>query len=80
MRDMLQNHIMQILSLVAMEPPVNLKTDSIRTEKLKVIQAIEDITPEFLRDNIVFGQYGKGVIDGHPVPGYREEENVPKKF
>lgn len=78
MRDMLQNHIMQILSLVAMEPPVNLKTDSIRTEKLKVIQAIEDITPEFLRDNIVFGQYGKGVIDGHPVPGYREEENVPK--
>lgn len=78
MRDMLQNHIMQILSMVAMEPPVNLKTDSIRTEKLKVIQAIEDITPEFLRDNVVFGQYGKGVIDGLPVVGYREEENVPK--
>ena len=78
MRDMIQNHIMQILSLVAMEPPVNLKTDSIRTEKLKVIEAIEEITPEFLRDNLVFGQYGKGVIDGKPVVGYREEENVPK--
>ncbi|HHT88209.1 MAG TPA: glucose-6-phosphate dehydrogenase, partial [Clostridiales bacterium] len=78
MRDMVQNHIMQILSLVAMEPPVNLKTDSIRTEKLKVIEAIEDITPEFLRENVVFGQYGKGVIDGNPVVGYREEENIPK--
>jgi len=78
MRDMVQNHIMQILSLVAMEPPVNLNTDSIRTEKLKVIEAIEDITPEFLRDNVVFGQYGRGVIDGVPVVGYREEEKVPK--
>lgn len=75
-RDMVQNHIVQILSLVAMEPPVNLKTDSIRTEKLKVIQAIEEITPEFLRDNIIFGQYGQGLIEGKPVPGYREEANV----
>ncbi|MDF2538144.1 MAG: zwf [Herbinix sp.] len=78
MRDMLQNHIIQILSLVAMEPPVNLKTDSIRTEKLKVIQAIEEITPEFLKNNVIFGQYGKGFIDGTPVPSYREELNVPK--
>ncbi|NLL72468.1 MAG: glucose-6-phosphate dehydrogenase [Clostridiales bacterium] len=77
-RDMVQNHIMQILSFVAMEPPVNLKTDSIRTEKLKVIEAIEEITPEFLRDNIVFGQYGKGVIDGEAVPGYLEEDRVPR--
>lgn len=78
MRDMIQNHIMQILSLVAMEPPVNLNTDSIRTEKLKVIEALEDITPEFLKKNVVFGQYGKGFIDGMPVIGYREELNVPK--
>jgi glucose-6-phosphate 1-dehydrogenase len=77
MRDMIQNHIIQILSLVAMEPPVNLKTDSIRTEKQKVLEAIEDITPEFLRDNVVFGQYGPGIIDGAPVIGYREELNVP---
>lgn len=78
MRDMVQNHIIQILSLVAMEPPINLKTDSIRTEKQKVLEAIEEITPEFLKNNVVFGQYGPGVIDGIPVPGYREELNVPK--
>ncbi len=76
MRDMVQNHIIQILSLVAMEPPVSLDTDAIRTEKLKVVQAIEDFTPEILRDNVVFGQYGRGVIDGVPVPAYREEEKV----
>jgi len=76
MRDMVQNHIVQILSLVAMEPPVNLDTDSIRTEKLKVVQAIEDFTPDLLRNNVVFGQYGRGYIDGVKVPGYREEEKV----
>ncbi len=78
MRDMVQNHIIQILSLVAMEPPVNLKTDSIRTEKLKVIQAIEEFSPERLRENIVFGQYGSGIIDGEHVKGYREEDGVPQ--
>ena len=79
MRDMVQNHVIQILTLVAMEPPVNLHTDSIRTERLKVIQALEEMTPELLRDNVVFGQYGKGYIGGLPVPGYREEENVDPK-
>jgi glucose-6-phosphate 1-dehydrogenase len=79
MRDMIQNHILQILTLVAMEPPINLKMDSIRTEKQKVLEAIEDITPEFLKNNVVFGQYGSGVIDGGEVPGYREEPNVPKQ-
>lgn len=78
MRDMIQNHIIQILTLVAMEPPINLKMDSIRTEKQKVLEAIEDITPEFLKNNVVFGQYGPGVIEGINVPGYREELNVPK--
>jgi len=76
-RDMVQNHILQILSLVAMEPPVNLETDAIRTEKLKVIQAIEEFTPEMLKDNVVFGQYGQGVINGVKVPAYREEDRVP---
>ena len=75
-RDMVQNHILQILSLVAMEPPVNLRTESIRTEKLKVIQAIEEFTPELLHENVVFGQYGKGMVDGVPVPAYRSEEKV----
>lgn len=79
MRDMVQNHILQILSMVAMEPPINLKTESIRTEKLKVIQAIEDFTDEKLRNNVVFGQYGKGVIEGQPVASYREESNIPFK-
>jgi glucose-6-phosphate 1-dehydrogenase len=76
-RDMVQNHIIQILSLVAMEPPVNLKTDSVRSEKLKVIQGIEEFTKERLRDNVVFGQYDKGYIDGMPVPAYREEDRIP---
>ncbi len=76
-RDMIQNHMIQILSLVAMEPPTNLHTDSIRTEKKKVLEAIEEITPEFLRDQVVFGQYGPGVIEGRTVAGYRGEMNVP---
>lgn len=78
MRDMIQNHIIQILSLVAMEPPINLKMDSIRSEKLKVLEAIEEINTEFLQNNVVFGQYGSGTIDDTPVIGYLEEMNVPK--
>jgi len=76
-RDMVQNHILQIiLSLVAMEPPVNLTTDAIRHEKLKVIQAIDEYSLSALRDNVVFGQYDSGVIDGEKVISYREEINV----
>lgn len=76
MRDMVQNHAFQILSLVAMEPPVSLATEAIRAEKVKVIQAIEKMTPDRLESSVVFGQYGRGVIGGQPVPGYREEEKV----
>jgi glucose-6-phosphate 1-dehydrogenase len=76
LRDMVQNHIIQTLSLVAMEAPVSLTMDAIRTEKQKVIQAIEKFTPELLRDNVVFGQYDNGIINGEPVVAYREEENV----
>ncbi len=77
-RDMVQNHILQILSMVAMEPPVALTTEAIRQEKLKVIQAITPFTTDSLRDNVVFGQYGAGTVDGEKVPGYREESNVPE--
>lgn len=77
-RDMVQNHILQILSMVAMEPPVALTTEAIRQEKLKVIQAITPFTTDTLRDNVVFGQYGAGTVDGEKVPGYREESNVPE--
>jgi glucose-6-phosphate 1-dehydrogenase len=77
MRDMVQNHIFQILTLVAMEPPINLQMNSIRSEKQKVLEAIEDITPDFLKNSVVFGQYGNGIIEGEEVSAYREEENVP---
>ncbi|MBK5200044.1 MAG: glucose-6-phosphate dehydrogenase [Spirochaetaceae bacterium] len=76
MRDMFQNHIMQIMSLVAMEPPVNLNMDSIRNEKQKVLESIEEISDEFLKKNVIFGQYGEGIIHGEKVSAYRDEENV----
>ncbi|OJF75787.1 MAG: glucose-6-phosphate dehydrogenase [Treponema sp. CETP13] len=76
MRDMFQNHILQILSMVAMEPPSNLNMDSIRNEKQKVLESIEDITSDFLKKNVVFGQYDEGIIKDKKVCGYRQEENV----
>jgi glucose-6-phosphate 1-dehydrogenase len=76
MRDMFQNHVMQIMSIVAMEPPVNLNMDSIRNEKQKVLESIEDISDEFLKNNVVFGQYDEGIIQGEKVPAYRKEEGV----
>lgn len=77
MRDMVQNHLLQIVSLVAMESPFNLTPESIRMEKLKVIKSIEEFSPESLRDDVVFGQYGKGFMEGQPVPGFREEKSIP---
>jgi glucose-6-phosphate 1-dehydrogenase len=74
LRDMVQNHLMQILTLVAMEPPVNLHGDSLRNEKLKVLKALRPITRENVEDKVVRGQYGPGFIKGKPVPGYLEEK------
>ncbi len=74
LRDMVQNHLMQILTLVAMEPPVNLHGDSLRNEKLKVLKALRPITIENVDEKVVRGQYGPGFIKGRPVPGYLEEE------
>jgi glucose-6-phosphate 1-dehydrogenase len=76
MRDMFQNHIMQIMSIVAMEPPVNLNMDSIRNEKQKVLASMEEITDEFLKQNVFFGQYDEGLIQGKKVPAYRLETDV----
>ncbi len=76
MRDMVQNHAFQILSMVAMEPPGSLETEAIRAEKVKVIRAIEGMTPESLDSDVVFGQYGRGMIGTQAVPGYREEDKV----
>ena len=74
LRDMVQNHLMQILTLVAMEPPVNLHGDSLRNEKLKVLKALRPITRENVEIKVVRGQYGPGFIKGKPVAGYLEEE------
>ncbi|MFZ1956709.1 MAG: glucose-6-phosphate dehydrogenase [Desulfobacterales bacterium] len=75
LRDMVQNHLLQILTLVAMEPPVALDGDSIRSEKLKVLKALRPITRENAAEKLVRGQYTAGFLKGGPVPGYLEEED-----
>lgn len=76
LRDMMQNHMMQLLSLVAMEPPIHLSAKAIRDEKVKVLQAIRPVNMDYFDQSIVRGQYNKGFINGEAVCGYREEENV----
>jgi glucose-6-phosphate 1-dehydrogenase len=76
LRDMLQNHLMQIFCLTAMEPPNSLDADSIRTEKLKVLQASRLADVNNLEYSAVRGQYSAGWMKGKPVPGYRQEPGV----
>lgn len=76
MRDMVQNHLLQILSLLAMEPPADLSADSIRDEKLKVIKALVPINRHNIKDTTVRGQYTDGFLNGGPVPGYLNEEGA----
>lgn len=76
LRDIVQNHMMQLLSLVAMEPPVNLQADAIRDEKVKVLQALRPIDMNNFSKYVVRGQYAPGFINGENVKGYREENNV----
>ncbi|MEM9207622.1 MAG: glucose-6-phosphate dehydrogenase [Pseudomonadota bacterium] len=73
LRDMVQNHIMQLVCLVAMEAPSSLHHDAVRDEKMKVLRALKAITPEFIRDNTVRGQYKAGAINGSTVSGYIDE-------
>src|SRR5581483_2284406 len=73
MRDMVQNHLLQLLCLIAMEPPTDLRADSIRDEKVKVVRALRRILREQVSLDVVRGQYAAGAINGKPVPGYREE-------
>ncbi|MHB8149480.1 MAG: glucose-6-phosphate dehydrogenase [Desulfobulbia bacterium] len=81
LRDMVQNHLLQILSLVAMEPPVTLGSESIRNEKLKVLKALRPITRDNVEEKTVRGQYSGGFLKGGPVPGYHEEEaGNPRSF
>lgn len=76
MRDMVQNHLLQILSLVAMEPPVDVSADNIRDEKLKVLKALRPINSENVQEKTVRGQYTAGFVKGAAVPGYLEEEGA----
>jgi glucose-6-phosphate 1-dehydrogenase len=69
LRDMVQNHMLQLLALVAMEPPAGLDATSVRDEKVKVLRSLRPMTPA----DTVTGQFGKGAIDGEPVPSYDEE-------
>jgi glucose-6-phosphate 1-dehydrogenase len=73
LRDMLQNHLLQLLCIVAMEPPVSATPDAVRDEKLKVLRSLKRFTPHTLAHNIVRGQYRSGHVDGVAVPGYRKE-------
>ncbi len=76
LRDIVQNHVMQVLALTLMEPPVSIDATGIRDEKVKLLQAVEVPTPDAAIGASVRGQYIAGEIDGVPVPGYREEEGV----
>jgi glucose-6-phosphate 1-dehydrogenase len=71
-RDIFQNHLLQLVALTAMEPPIDFTSDQVRNEKVKVLRAMHTPSPK----SVVRGQYGRGYIEGEEVPGYREEEGV----
>ncbi len=79
LRDMVQNHMLQMVSLLAMEPPASLSTEEIRSEKVKVLRALRAVTPEEVSKYFIRGQYKEGEMNNSPVPGYREEENVDEE-
>jgi glucose-6-phosphate 1-dehydrogenase len=78
MRDMVPNHVFQLLSLTAMEPPNSFAADAVRTEKDKVLEAVMALTSEDARRHAVRGQYTAGIVRGQPVKAYRDEEGVAK--
>jgi len=76
MRDMIQNHILQLLCLIAMEPPNNFNAAEVHSRKVDVLHAMRRFSPEQVRKSVVRGQYGSGWMEGKEVPGYREEKGV----
>ncbi len=76
MRDMVQSHVLQLVSLVAMEPPAVFDATAVRNEKIKVLQSIHPFDQQRVARDVVFGQYGRGQVNGEPLPGYREESGV----
>ncbi len=77
LRDMVQNHLLQLLCIVAMEAPISLDPDDVRDEKLKVLRSLKRMTPEEVARYTVRGQYRSGVVDGEPATGYLSEAGVP---
>jgi len=75
-RDMIQSHVLQLTSIVAMEAPATFGATSVRNEKIKILQSIRPFTPDSIAKTVVRGQYGPGKIDGKDVPGYRQEPGV----
>ncbi|MCG8569654.1 MAG: glucose-6-phosphate dehydrogenase [Spirochaetes bacterium] len=75
--DMLQNHLLQLVALIAMEPPAAIDADSVRNEVVKVLQCLRPLSREKLTKNMVLGQYTDAVVDKKKVPAYRDEEGVP---
>jgi glucose-6-phosphate 1-dehydrogenase len=76
LRDMVQSHMMQLLTLTAMDPPVALDANAVRDEKVKVLRAVKPLSEEMVRNNVVRGQYGPGWVAGQQVEGYRQEAGV----
>jgi glucose-6-phosphate 1-dehydrogenase len=77
LRDMIQSHLLQVMALVAMEPPADLSDESLRDEKVKVLKAIRPITEDLVDDHAFRGQYAAGEVNGEHVPGYLEDDDVP---
>ncbi len=76
LRDMVQSHLLQLVSMVALEPPATFDATAVRNEKIKVLQSIRPFTPEDVEKFVVPGQYGPGTLDDASVPGYRQEPGV----
>jgi glucose-6-phosphate 1-dehydrogenase len=76
LRDMVQNHMLQVMSLISMEPPVSLDAEPIRDEKVKLLKSLRPLQPEDVARQVVRGQYFAGAVDGEPRPGYRQEPKV----
>src|SRR6185437_8310005 len=76
LRDMVQNHLLQLLSIVAMEPPQSMDADAVRGEKLRVLRALKPLPADEIRQSVVRGQYHAGAISGRPVPAYLAEPGV----
>jgi glucose-6-phosphate 1-dehydrogenase len=78
LRDMVPNHLFQLLSLIAMEPPARFDAESLRSEKAKVLESVQRLTPYSARGQVVRAQYGAGTVDGKEIPGYRNSPDVAK--